>query len=239
MQDSSYSRARSELAIALLGVGAVLTTASDHPLVVERENPQGKERGFKLKLHEKNPSAPLSPFLLNFRTPGNPKPGPLTKRIIDLAARCMRYVQFFSGKLTPDAVAGVPRAGEPFAKALADLAGMPCIELEKYEYGQTRCIASLKGFVPAHVRNILVVDDLVTEADSKRETIQVLGDVGMEVTDVMVLVDREQGGREELAGWGVRLHSVFTITELLDLYVETGRMEPGLRENIHLYLKAT
>ena len=38
-----------------------------------RASPQG--RGFRLKLHERNPSAPLSPFYFSLRAADNPKAG--------------------------------------------------------------------------------------------------------------------------------------------------------------------
>ena len=58
-------QAKRNLAIALFDSEAVLTAESDSPLVIKRNGPNGVERGFKLKLHEKNPEAPLSPFFLN------------------------------------------------------------------------------------------------------------------------------------------------------------------------------
>ncbi|OGG93848.1 hypothetical protein A2609_01205 [Candidatus Kaiserbacteria bacterium RIFOXYD1_FULL_47_14] len=227
---------RLTLAFALMNIGAVLTAESDHPLVVERERENGVERGFLLKLHEKNPEAPLSPFFLNLRTPDNPKPGPLTPEIVEFAARCMRDVQANRG-LSFDATAGIPRAGDPFAKALARLYGMNAIVLEKIERDGKRCVALPSDFwLPARIKKALGVDDLITKADSKREAIGVWRGVGLEVTDILVLVDREQGGREELAGLGCTLHSVFTITELLDLYVDAGKMTSHLRIDIHAYL---
>lgn len=234
--DTLHQRRRLTLALALMDIGSVLTTESNHPLVVEREGANGMERGFILKSHEKNPDAPLSPFLLNLRTPDNPKPGPLTPEIVELAARCMRDVAIGKGPIF-DAIAGVPRAGDPFAKALARLYGMNTIVLEKIERDGKRCIALPNNFwLPANVRKVLEVDDLITKADSKREAILVLRGVGLEITDILVLVDREQGGCEELATLGCTLHSVFTITELLDLYVDAGKMTPHLRANIHTYL---
>ena len=44
--------------------------------------------GFKLKLHEKNPDAPLSPFYLNIRMQGH-KDGPLTRHDIGTLAALM------------------------------------------------------------------------------------------------------------------------------------------------------
>jgi len=43
----------------------------------------------KLKLHEKNPDAPLSPFYINLRDRNNPKPGPLDQDDYDLIAHCL------------------------------------------------------------------------------------------------------------------------------------------------------
>lgn len=234
MNTTKYQKARHDLAIALWDIGAVLTVDSNHPLVVERQGPKGTERGFPLKLHEKNSEAPLSPFYLNLRTPDNPKPGPLTTEVVEQAARCMQGIL---ANVRPfDALAGVPRAGEPFAETLARLTGKPCITMEKWEHEGKRKIASLKSKVPASVYGVLLVDDLITGATSKREAIEVLRDEGLEVTDVVVLVDREQGGHEELGMLGCVLHSVFSISELLDFYVTTGKMSAKTHSKIQAYL---
>ncbi|HEY4501266.1 MAG TPA: hypothetical protein VJI70_03330 [Candidatus Paceibacterota bacterium] len=229
---AEYQKARYELANALWDVGAVLTAASAHPLVIKR----GKERGFKLKLHEKNPDAPLSPFYLNLRTQDNPKPGPLTPQVVEQAARCMQGI--LGNVRSFDAVVGVPRAGDPFAKAFAILADKPFVAMEKYEHDGVRRIASLKGKVPASVKKALLADDLITGADSKVEAVLVLQDEGIAVDDVIVLVDREQGGPDQLMEWGCHLHSVFTITELLDFFVAENKMKSELRDEIHAYLAA-
>lgn len=65
----SHTQAEEDLALKLFDIGAV----------------QFGE--FKLKLHEKNPDAPLSPIFFNFRTPDNPKPGPLTDEVLDLVGK--------------------------------------------------------------------------------------------------------------------------------------------------------
>jgi orotate phosphoribosyltransferase len=136
------------------------------------------------------------------------------------------------------AVVGVPRAGDPFAEAFAQLTHAPRLEMDKIEEGGKRQIAGVKGRndVAASVQNVLVIDDLLTKADSKIEAIGSLEKGGFKVTDVMVLVDREQGGREELAKRGVTLHAVFTLTELLDCYVDSGDLTEYMRAKIGQYL---
>ena len=234
-QSKAYQEARHELALGLMEVGAILTSESDHSRVIEREGPEGKERGFRLKLHEENPEAPLSPIFFNLRTPDNPKPGPLTPEFVRLAASCMRGIQL-ENEVECDAVVGVPWAGDPFAKELAAFMGFTCLSMVKWECGGRRCIARLSDPIPATITRVLLVDDLISGADSKIEAIQNLREDGVEVADVMVLVDREQGGRKRLEERSCVLHSVFTISELLNFYVFAGTISARLCTNILEYL---
>jgi len=226
---------RVELGLALMDMGAVLTYESNHPLVVTRQGPNGVERGFKLKLHEKNPDAPLSPVYFNLRTPDNPKPGPLTPEIMYLVADCM-HDRIRELGLTFTAIAGVPRAGDPIALALSQFYGMPLITLGKQEEnGKRRIAPPEEGFSP-DLKSVLLVDDLITRADSKREAIEVIRNGGIGVVDVIVILDREQGGAAELADLKCKLHALFTINELLNLYVAADKMKRETRSRIREYL---
>ena len=51
---------------------------------------------------------------------------------------------------------------------------------------------------------------------SKFEAIAVLEEAGLIVNDLVILIDREQGGRELLASKGYTLHSILTISQCLD-----------------------
>ena len=41
---------------------------------------------------------------------------------------------------------------------------------------------------------------------------------GLQVKDIVVLVDRQQGGKEALFAAGYQLHSVYTLSELTELH---------------------
>lgn len=69
---------------------------------------------------------------------------------------------------------------------------------------------------------VLVVDDVITTADSKLEAIKILKDSGLVVMGVLVVVDREQGGAEKLREYGYALHSIFTLTEVLDYGIQNS-----------------
>ena len=50
--------------------------------------------------------------------------------------------------------------------------------------------------------------------------------VGLKVSDVVVLIDREQGGGPRLASHGLRLHSAFTLTFILETLLQNGKIDP-------------
>ena len=114
-----------------------------------------------------------------------------------------------------DRIAAIPYAGIPIGVGLALEMDRPLIypRRELKDHGTRRAIEG--AFQPGEVA--LVVDDLITRGDSKMEAIAPLESAGLVVHDVLVLIDREQGGEEELAGRGYRLHAVLGLTELLKI----------------------
>jgi len=223
--------AKRQIALTLFEVGAFQD---------KRQSDEGK--GFKLKLHEKDPQAPLSPIYLNLRTPDNPKPGPLTPGLVSLigevlyAAACRHELQYIR-------VAGVPRAGNPLAEAFSKAAllfgrptKIPVLKLAKRECGESRQVVTILEGEYCKGDIVLLIDDLITKADSKFEAIGVLESRGLIVRDVLVLVDREQGGAQQLKKKGYNLWASFTLSGLLDLYLETHQIDQDLYEEIKTYL---
>ena len=99
-----------------------------------------------------------------------------------------------------DRIAAIPYAGIPIGVGLALEMDRPLIypRRELKDHGTRRAIEG--AFQPGEVA--LVVDDLITRGHSKMEAIAPLEAAGLAIHDVLVLIDREQGGEEELAGRG-------------------------------------
>ncbi|MDO8593606.1 MAG: hypothetical protein Q7R59_01750 [bacterium] len=153
--------------------------------------------------------------IIPIATSNNPTLGPLTKELIEKSATCMQMLVTIND-VSCDAMAGVPNKGDSFAEALARFMGKPLVMMKKYEHNGKRHIASLKGKVSATVKNVALIDDFVVGADSKVEAVRILQSAKIAVNDVIVLVDYEQGGYDQLMEWGCHLHAVFTISELRD-----------------------
>lgn len=197
-----------KLALELLEIGAI------------------KFGAFTLKLHEKKPDAPLSPIYIDLRILRS------FPEVMDSAIEV--YKELISG-IKVDVYADVPTAATPIVAILSYKTRIPMISPRKEEkrHGITRSIDGI--FIRGQVA--LVIDDLITKADSKLEAISVLEENGLKVTDVVVLVDREQGGEQELGRRGYSCHTAFKLKELLDFYLDEGKITTDQYEQTVTYLE--
>jgi uridine monophosphate synthetase len=127
-------------------------------------------------------------------------------------------------------LAAIPYAAMAIGTAVSLETGLPMIYARKEikEHGRARQIEG--AFRPGE--RAIVLDDLITTGGSKLAAIEPLEAAGLRVRDVLVLIDREQGGREELEAAGYRLHAVLRLGELLEILVQAGRIEPDRRDNV-------
>ena len=114
-----------------------------------------------------------------------------------------------------DAVAGVATAGVTISSPLAYLLKKPMVYVRREEKGH-----GLGKQVEGAVRpgwRALVVDDLVTTGGSIASAVEALRASGCIVKDSAVLVDRLEGGKENLQRAGVKLHSFADVKELVEV----------------------
>jgi orotate phosphoribosyltransferase len=111
-----------------------------------------------------------------------------------------------------EVLAGLELGGVPVVTALARVTGLPAAFVRKKakEYGTARFAegASVDG------RRVLVVEDVVTSGGQVVLSTADLRGIGAEITDVVCVIDRSEGGSEALAAEGLRLHSVVDRTDL-------------------------
>ncbi|MGD2164935.1 MAG: phosphoribosyltransferase, partial [Anaerolineae bacterium] len=74
---------------------------------------------------------------------------------------------------------------------------------------------------------------------SKLEAAETLEEASLVVDDVLVLIDREQGGAQDLAEKGYRLHAVLKLTDLLEALRASERITAEQHEEVLSYLERT
>jgi orotate phosphoribosyltransferase len=118
-----------------------------------------------------------------------------------------------------DLVAGVPFGGLHIATSFSLSCDRPLIYVKSLDEDDT--IDRIEGrFLPG--QSVLIVDDLISAGGSMVRTAAVLRDAGLTVTDAVALVDREQGGAEELHRHGINLIPVLKLTTILNYYMAEG-----------------
>jgi orotate phosphoribosyltransferase len=164
---------------------------------------------FRLKLHEQHPDAPLSPVYVDLRVIRS------FPDVLDLAVSA--YEELAAG-LEYDLVADVPTAATPIVAVLSHATRVPMVSPRLG--GKSHGTATDVDGAYTRRQRVLLVDDLITTAGSKIEAIATLEQHDLIVAGVVVLVDREQGGKEQLAHLGYDCRSAFTLRGLLDYYVQ-------------------
>lgn len=71
---------------------------------------------------------------------------------------------------------------------------------------------------------------------SVQETVEPLEATGLKVSDVVVLIDREQGGRARLASQNLRLHSAFTLSYILDTLARHDLVTPDVVQAVKKFI---
>lgn len=130
---------------------------------------------------------------------------------------------------------GVPYTALPIATCMSTRYDVPMMirRKETKSYGTKKLIEGKfdKGTV------CLVIEDVVTTGSSVMETVRDLAVAEVIVHDAIVLLDRCQGGRESLADKGIKLHSVFTLKEVLLILEETGKLDKAMVKRVCTFIE--
>ena len=135
-----------------------------------------------------------------------------------------------------DAVGGVPTSGLTYAAVVAYNLKKPLIYVRKENktYGTEK---EVEGVLKPGYK-IALIDDLITTGGSLVKTIDTLRQKGVEVDNVIVLIDRLEGGANLLAEKRVKLNAITNIGELADLLHEMEIIDSEQHRHIKSQIKA-
>ncbi|MDA1191412.1 MAG: orotate phosphoribosyltransferase, partial [Candidatus Poribacteria bacterium] len=114
--------------------------------------------------------------------------------------------------LDVEALAGAETAGIPLAAVVGHKTGLPMLYVRKEPkaYGTGSQVEGL--FVRG--QKVALLDDLITQGTSKMVFLDALDTAGLVSNDVLIILDRQQGGAESLQERGRTLHSLITLDDL-------------------------
>jgi len=163
-------------------------------------------------------SGKMSPYYIDLRVvPSFPD---AFEKICD---SCVKFIRSEIATGDVDRIAGIPVAGIPFASVVAFNLKKPFLYARKGArlHGRERRI---EGII-APGNRVLLMDDLVTTGLSLQKAAKAIMAEGGVVTEAVVLIDRQEGGREKLAKTGVKLHALLNITEIVSTLHELGTID--------------
>ncbi len=118
------------------------------------------------------------------------------------------------------AVGGITLGADPIATATsiaAFLAGNPLhafiIRKEPKGHGTGQWLEGRKNLPPG--TKVVIVEDVVTTGGSSLKAVRRAEEEGLKVLGIVALVDREEGGRENIEQEGYWLKAIFTKSEVL------------------------
>jgi orotate phosphoribosyltransferase len=120
-------------------------------------------------------------------------------------------------------LAGLELGGVPLAVVASQASGLPSVFVRKTAKAYGTCRLAEGGEVAGC--RIAVIEDVVTSGGQVIESCRGLRDRGAEIAAVLCVIDREAGGRENLAAEGLDLRALFTIDALRR--APGGRMVAG------------
>lgn len=156
---------------------------------------------------------------------------------MDLLTQIAKAYLSILQRISFDRLGAIPYAALPIATAIGLMSGWPLIypRKETKSYGTK---SEIEGVFQTGER-VVVIDDLATTGKSKFEVIEKFSKAGLQVTDIVVLIDRQSGAIEALAEAGYQLHSVLNLTQLLDHWEKTKQVPPDRIRQTRLFIQST
>ncbi|CAK1590727.1 unnamed protein product [Parnassius mnemosyne] len=146
-----------------------------------------------------------------------------------------RQLQALASEIPHDILCGVPYAALPFAAVMSVNSNTPMIMKRK----ETKLYATKKILegVFEKEQKCLVIEDVVTSGGSLLETVTTLRSEGLQVTHAVVVLDREQGGASVLRANGVQMRSIYTMTNLVKILNDAGRISDETAEIVSDHIR--
>lgn len=154
------------------------------------------------------------------------------RNIVSYPNLLSELAELFAKEITKntDIICGVPYAAMPIATAVSLLTNLPSIikRKEVKGYGTKKLI---EGKYKAGDK-ILLIEDVITSGESLIETIAELENEGLIIEQILVVLDREQGGLQRLRDKGYNVSSLFSISSIMKILLDEKKIEKTIYDDV-------
>ena len=135
-----------------------------------------------------------------------------------------------------DKLASIELKGALIVPSIACKLDLPCVIVRKENksYGVTGRTA---GADVTKGDNLLFFDDVISEGLSKVEGIKPLQELGGNVKHLLVVVNREHGGKEKLEQLGYVVHALAKISDIIPSLLKNGHISREQADDVMDYVK--
>jgi uridine monophosphate synthetase len=170
----------------------------------------------------------VSPYYNNLRVLASYPP--LLRKVAALMSQTM-----LDAGVQPDLLVGIAEAGIPLAVALSQHTGIPAgyVRSSAKQHGTKRMVEG--AWQPG--ATTVLVDDVVSDGASKLEVLGHLQEAGLQVRDIVVLVDRGQGGPQLMSRHGLNCHAAVNMDDVLSILLKAGHIIPQQVEDSHRFMQ--
>jgi orotate phosphoribosyltransferase len=137
------------------------------------------------------------------------------KQLCIIAEVAAEHIKQIMASEKIDKLASIELKGALIVPSIACKTNLPCIVVRKEEkaYGVTGRIA---GAEVVEGDNILFFDDVISEGLSKIEGMKPLQELGGKIKHMLVVVNREQGGKENLEKLGYHVYALAKVSDMVN-----------------------
>lgn len=124
-------------------------------------------------------------------------------------------------EMGPLAVGGLTLGADPIAYAISYYSYQAGAPIETFIVRKKAKEHGLMHRIEGNVKRgdrVVVVDDVITTGGSTLQAMETARQAGLDVVGVLALVDRQEGGRENIEKAGVRCEAVLTREEVMHVF---------------------
>lgn len=144
-------------------------------------------------------------------------------RLLKYIGKKMAYIA--KNKCTGNTLIGLATSGIAWGALCSIYSGLPFLYVRK-KLEKQMSSKFIEGIIPKGAK-LIIIDDLIFAGESKNETIEIIKDHNLSVTDIIVIIDRQlqrkKDGPDVERKHGVRLHSLVKMEEIID-YMKRERV---------------